>query len=375
MQERYSLVISRILNEIKLGEKNINRLLNIFSKYEFIVLDKELSFNQNSINREYVENWILDELKILDTAERTYKQKMDDYNKLINQPLKKIPFFSTLKKEMREENEKILEKKKCAIKPKLEIWLSRSEEKVIRDIKAEIERIQSKYIELKSQEEQLKIAERAKKPISQLGISFYVENRVKHSDIDDFVFGFLDVQEYNPKFKDLIWLDKVFLNIETYEGKIEFLKTEFSLSEEQCVLFIPIFFEKGEAIISNKIEILNSLESRIILEKDKLLMNKNNFGGFSGMRGKFLKTFRNNLEILSLEDYQTKPVPSEFYQSLQLKSLRECNIPIKIFTKYIEADQELFSALVRDCTKILEEISDEINEKNNPRIKKGIRRG
>ena len=96
-------------------------------------------------------------------------------------------------------------------------------------------------------------------------------------------------------------------------------------------------------------------------------MTKNDVGTFSGMKGKFLKTFRLNLDALLEKEYQTEPIPSEFYQGLIAETLQQCNISAKIYQKYIKVDDKLFGVLADDCTKVLNKISDDIEEKNNPR--------
>lgn len=369
MQEHYSFATAKILDKMHHGEKDKNILLNIFLEYGFILKDKKLIFDEQAIKIEPVDNWIESQVKLIFRAEKNYEKELEAYILLTEKPFHKIPIitFSKTKKELRQANEELALQKKNAKEPKLEIWGLRPETRAIEEIRKEIAKLQTKYLELQAEEKKREIVEQAKKPISQLGIDFYIENRKNHSDIDDFVFAFLDNQEYKSNFKDLIWLDKVFVNLETYKQKIEFLKTEFSLSEYQCVLLIPIFFEQNESVIVRKVELLNSLENRIISKNDRLLMTKNDVGAFSGMKGKFLKTFRLNLDALLEKEYQTEPIPSEFYQGLIAETLQQCNISAKIYQKYIKVDDKLFGVLADDCTKVLNKISDDIEEKNNPR--------
>jgi hypothetical protein len=101
-----------------------------------------------------------------------------------------------------------------------------------------------------------------------------------------------------------------------------------------------------------------------------MLMTKNEVAVFSVMKGKFLKTFRLNLESLLEKEYQKNPILSEFYQGLIAETLQQCNISAKIYQKYIKVDDKLFGVLADDCTKVLNKISDDIEEKNRPIFKR-----
>jgi hypothetical protein len=372
MQEHYSFATAKILDKMHHGEKDKNILLNIFSEYGFILKDKKLIFGEQAIKIEPVDYWIESQVKLIFRAEKNYEKELEAYILLTEKPFHKIPIiaFPKRKKELKQANEELTLKKKNTKKPKLEIWGLRPETSLIESIEREILKLKAQRKELIQNEEKREFIEKGKKPISQLEIHLYAEKRNQYSDANDFIFEYLGNQKHSSDFKDLIWLDKVFLNLETVLEKIEFLKSEFSLSQYECEELVPVFFEKNDSIIQRKIGMLNSLDSKIISKEDQILVTKNDTGDFTGIKGKFLKTFSEHLDALLEEEFQTKPVPSEFFQGLIVETLQQCKIPIEIYSKYIKADDKLFNVLANECTKVLEKISDEIEEKNRPIFKR-----
>ena len=366
MHEQYILAINKINREIEQGERDSKYLVEIFTQYDSIIENGDISFEHLFPKANSTEEWIKAQIEIINEKESLYKQKLDIYNGLINQKLNEIPKISIFgnKKRLLKENEEIRASKAVAIKPNLISTSLRPDQILIDTFIQQIKKIQINISTLETEESNRKLQEEGKKLLSSEQIDFYIGERNKYIEPEDYIFNFLDTYKFSENAKDLVWLDKAFVNLETKEDKIQFLQDEFGLSKKKCEGLIPIFYENRKAIISLKINMLNSLDSRIVLEKDINLLSKNNIGEFTGIKAIFLKNYRKNLQKTYSEEYEVIPDSKVFINNIFVQTLNKIDVSNDFFQKHLLKDHKLLQKLTDDSKRVLIDISNNVTRKN-----------
>lgn len=342
--EIYTKVTEDMISAIKDGVKDEEELLKIFIKHGF-TFEKEnenLVFLNIEIKTKVPKNWIK---KILDNVAQKaeYHQKLDQYNELMAQPIVEIGFLDIpkVRKNKTQTNAELELKRKNAVKPKLELWELKPEREIITKIKEEISSIQSKISDMEKKEDERRIDVMCDKRVDLGVIEEYKKAVNTFPTEEDFKYGLIEPIEQNGIFKDLIWLDKIILNFETHQEKINFLKTEFPNIDADFDFVVSNFFGKIPEVVDLKIQMLNSLPTRSISEEDRDLMNKNKFENFSGIKGLFLNKFSANIQ--STVEGKEVGANMELFNAKIKETLNQMDISMEKFSKYFLQEKEFNS--------------------------------
>lgn len=269
----YKNATQKVADRIAAGEIKIDALIKNLEDSNFKINNQTAFYEGFSFDTTILIRWMERNIVSMEKQKKEHEQKILEYNNLMNQPRKETSFlmFFGNNRKIKSENEELDLKKRMAIIPKLDISGIGSEIHIQQEINLEIKRYRDRLqnIETKeririAQEEELKLKQEAEKPLSKAHVDKYQAHREKFVNSEDYITNFLGYYEHESILKDLYWLDKRFSNLETKHDKIEFLKVNFGLNDNEAYYLSERFFELDIKVNLIKKQIINSLPDRLI---------------------------------------------------------------------------------------------------------------
>lgn len=269
----YKNATQKVADKIIVGEIKIDALIKNLEDANFKINNQTSFYEGFSFDTTILIRWMERNIVSMEKQKKEHEQKILEYNNLMNQPRKETSFlmFFGNKRKIKSENEELDLKKRMAIIPKLDISGIGSEIHIQQEINFEIRRYRDKLHDIEkkeririAQEEELKLKQEAEKPLSKTHVDKYQTHREKFVNSEDYKTNFLKYYEHESILKDLYWLDKRFSNLETEHDKIEFLKLNFGLNDNEAFYLSERFFELDPKVNLIKKQIINSLPDRLI---------------------------------------------------------------------------------------------------------------
>lgn len=273
----YKNATQKVADKIMAGEIKIDALIKNLEDSNFKINNQITFYEGFSFDTTILIRWMERNIVSMEKQKKEHEQKILEYNNLMNQPRKETSFlmFFGNNRKIKSENEELDLKKRMAIIPKLDISGIGSEIHIQQEINLEIKRYRDRLqnIETKeririAQEEELKLKQEAEKPLSKAHVDKYQAHREKFVNSEDYRTNFLGYYEHESILKDLYWLDKRFSNLDTEHDKIEFLKVNFGLNDNEAFYLSERFFELDSKVNLMKKQIINSLSDRLIRDKE-----------------------------------------------------------------------------------------------------------
>ncbi|MBD3906424.1 relaxase/mobilization nuclease domain-containing protein [Chryseobacterium sp. Ch-15] len=273
----YKNATQKVADKIMAGEIKIDALIKNLEDSNFKINNQTSFYEGFSFDTDILIRWMERNITSIEKQKKEYEQKILEYNNLMNQPKKETSFlmFFGNKRKIKSENEELDLKKQMAIIPKLDISGIGCEIHIQQEINLEIKRYRDRLqdLEVKEknrivQEEELKRKQEAEKPISKVQMDKYQAHREKFMNSEDYKTNFLEYYEHESILKDLYWLDKHFSHLETEHDKIQFLKLNFGLNDNEAFYLSERFFQLDPKVNLIKKQIINSLPDRLIRDDE-----------------------------------------------------------------------------------------------------------